>query len=77
MSKIKIEKKISPPPYKRGNKKEYEDFLIAIKKKSIGESFIFSLTGQHRLVLSACKILLNKEFITRKEKDGLRVYRIS
>lgn len=74
MRKIKLEDK-TILPFKRGDK-EYETFLIALKEIEVGKSFFFrKLTSQHRLVLSACKILLNKEFITRKEKDGARVYR--
>jgi hypothetical protein len=75
MAMFKIEKKVQVPPQANGSRKAIYPF----KAMSVGDSFFVPQTTTDgstvRTSAYSAGKMLNRTFITRKDKDGIRVWR--
>lgn len=56
---------------------DFEDFVVALQKLKVGQSFYLEgFASNYRMTISICRILLGREFASRKEGNGYRVGRI-
>lgn len=57
---------------------EWKDFLETFAVLKPGESFVIkSVSSNHRLIMSACKILMNRTYLAQTTDSGKsRIFRI-
>lgn len=73
---LKIEK-VSIPEFSAKSDGLWNQFIRAVKTAKKGDSFVVpKLPSNFRSILAATPILLDAEFITRKDPKGVRVWRI-
>ena len=53
----------------RGNG-AFREFVLALKKLNKGQSFVWELSSNDRMAIAIVQILLERQFITRRQPDG-------
>lgn len=76
---LKIEKIPLTREAKDNRQVRFAAYVDAIRDLKIGESFMWTLKVQttHRLAVTIASRLLNREYLFRKEKNGVRIGRIA
>jgi hypothetical protein len=72
---LKIENvKVTPFNGRRG-KREYQDFLTALRDLKTGQSFLWPLSSNDRTAIAIVQFLLDRQYMTRKEGESFRIGR--
>ena len=72
---LKIENvKVSPFNGRRG-RREYREFLAALRDLKTGQSFLWALSSNDRMAIAIVQYLLDRQFVTRKEGTAFRIGR--
>ena len=51
----------------------FREYVLTLRALEVGQSFVTKLPSSYRIALSVAQILLDREFVTRKEgASGLR-----
>lgn len=49
---------------------EWQDFLGTLKMLEVGQSFLVRLTSNHRNAISVAGLMLDRQFVSKKDKRG-------
>ena len=72
---MKIDKGVSVPGRSGG---AWPDFVEACKTMNLGDSiFLPSFPSHYRIAISIAPSWLNRQFMTRKDGAGVRVWRVT
>lgn len=56
---------------------DFEEYVLTLKKLKVGQSFcVAEMPSHYRITLSVCRIILGREFASKKDGKGYRVGRI-
>ncbi len=75
----KIEKVPLKADPKDNRQVRFAELVDTIRDLKVGESFVYELKflSSHRLAVTVISRLLNREYIVRKEKIGMRIGRLT
>ncbi len=63
-------------PFNGGrSRREYQEFLKALRDLKTGQSFLWPLASNDRMAISIVQFLLERQFVTRKEGHQFRIGR--
>jgi len=54
----------------------FREFVLALKALKRGQSFVWEMSSNDRMAIAIVQILLDRQFITRREGDSFRVGRL-
>lgn len=72
---LRIENVKVSPFNGRRSKRDYQDFLKALRDLKTGQSFMWALSSNDRMAISIVQFLLDRQYVTRKEGETFRIGR--
>lgn len=73
--RIKIEK-VAVQALKSGRGGNFQAFVLALRDLKKGESFLYPLASNDRMAIAIVQLLLERDFVTRKEGGMYRIGRV-
>ena len=73
---VKIENvKVSSFSNGQRSRREYHEFLKALRDLKVGQSFTWALASNDRMAIALAQFFLDRQFVTRKEGHQFRIGR--